>query len=388
MLTQVGLVAAVLCLSLGLAREAAAYPQFQFTSGTTRCSQCHFSPAGTGLITGWGRDESGDTISLGGDGSFLHGAVELPSWLALGLDFRYVALFNDVGGPESPETVLFPMQGDAYARVAFSESVSLNVTFGARGVVRPESSTLSDRLADVPSRSISREHYLMWKPGGTGPYVRAGRFFAPYGLRLAEHPTYVRRYTGFNLYEETYNLSGGVVAEGWELHATAFMPVPAGFPDVLQAVGHRGSGGTVYAEKRLENIALGAQTRIAVGDDESRYQGGGIGKIYFEGAKLLLMGEADFIRRAFPGYGQNELVGYLNATFFPMKGLMTGLALEHYQENLSVAKTARRAFNLQINFFPWAHFEIVLLGRYQMTGSGSADGAPASLGMLQLHYYL
>ena len=31
--------------------RAFAYPQFQFSSGTTRCAQCHYSPAGGGLIT-------------------------------------------------------------------------------------------------------------------------------------------------------------------------------------------------------------------------------------------------------------------------------------------------------------------------------------------------
>ena len=78
-----------------LAGRAEAYPQFQFSSGTTRCSQCHFSPAGGGLITAWGRDESGDTISLGGDGAFLHGAWSPPAWLALGADLRLAATRTD-----------------------------------------------------------------------------------------------------------------------------------------------------------------------------------------------------------------------------------------------------------------------------------------------------
>ena len=38
----------------------------------------------------------------------------------------------------------------------------------------------------------------MWRPAALGPYVRAGRFFAPFGLRLAEHYAYVRRDTGYN----------------------------------------------------------------------------------------------------------------------------------------------------------------------------------------------
>src|SRR6266849_3576323 len=87
------LIAAVVLL--GGAREAAAYPQFQFSSGTNRCSQCHYSPSGGGLLTSWGRDESADTISMGGDGAFLHGLVSPPSWLGIGGGFRLAALSND-----------------------------------------------------------------------------------------------------------------------------------------------------------------------------------------------------------------------------------------------------------------------------------------------------
>src|SRR4029077_2804034 len=123
---------AFLLVSVVFGGAAQAYPQFQFSSGTNRCSQCHYSPAGGGLITSWGRDESGDTISLGGDGAFLHGLWSPPSWLALGADVRLATIRNDVGGPESPEVAYFPMQGDFYGRVAFSDAFSLNVTLGIR----------------------------------------------------------------------------------------------------------------------------------------------------------------------------------------------------------------------------------------------------------------
>jgi len=51
-------------------------------------------------------------------------------------------------------------------------------------------------------------------------------------------------------------------------------------------------------------------------------------------------------------------------------------------------KSGRNAFDLQINLFPYAHFELLLLGRYQLSGGGSSDGAPGTMGMLQLHYYI
>src|SRR5579863_9418020 len=268
--------------------RAVAYPQFQFSSGTTRCSQCHYDPGGGGLIPSWGRDESGDTISLGGDGAFLHGLWEPPSWLALGADVRLAALVNGSGGPESPVFSFFPMQADGYARFAFGDQFSLYLQGGIRGDVGRDQ-TFDNRIDSVTDRLISNEHYLMWRPSATGPYARIGKFFAPYGLRFVEHIFFVQRYTGFDIYNETYNISGGYVADDWELHLTLFAPPPESFPNPLQSVGVRESGGAGYGEKRFKGIAaLGLQTRIGVATEASRYEFGAVGKLWVEQSKILL----------------------------------------------------------------------------------------------------
>ncbi len=390
-LRRLGITALFCLVAFATARDAQAYPQFQFSSGTNRCSQCHQSPSGGGLLTSWGRDESGDTISLGGDGAFLHGLVSTPSWLALGGDLRFAVINNDVGSPAGPEVEAFPMQADLYARVALGDAWSINVIGGARGVVRPDDDSPLGRLGTTADRLISREHYLMWRPSATGPYARIGRFFAPYGLRFAEHIYYVRRYTGFNLYEETYNVSGGFVEEDWEAHATAFAPVPTGLPDFLRSVGPREYGLTGYGELRLAKMsAIAGQFRLGFADDESRLQGGVIGKLWLDKAKLLFLGEADLIHQSLKGsgYAQNQLVSFTGVNLFPTRGLMLGVAYERFQEDLSYSYTGRNAYDFQLNFFPWAHCEAVLLGRYQLTGGGPVDGGTARLVMLQLHYYL
>lgn len=371
--------------------RAFAYPQFQFSSGTTRCSQCHYDPAGGGLITSWGRDESGDTISLGGNGGFAHGAWTPPSWLALGADVRVAGLYNNSGGPQGAELDAFPMQADGYARFAFTEQFSLYVQGGIRGDTRPADSSVSGRFSTVGDRLISNEHYLMWKSGGTGPYLRAGRFFAPYGLRFVEHIYWVQRYTGYDLYNETYNLSGGYVQDEWELHVSAFTPPPESFPDALQSVGRRESGAAAYAEKRWDGTGmLALQMRLGFGSEVSRYQGGAVGKLWLEKGRALLLGEADVIRAnvSAASAGETQLVTYLGVDLFPRRGWMVGVAHELYQEDLSVKGTAHDAFDLEVNFFPWAHFELLALGRYQFTGTGGASEPSASMFMLQLHYYL
>jgi hypothetical protein len=329
---------------------------------------------------------------MGGDGAFLHGLVSLPSWLGIGGDLRLALLTNDVGSPAGTEVAAFPMQADLYVRAAFGEAWSLNVTGGVRGVARPDDGSVGGRISSAANDLMSREHYLMWRPSATGPYARIGRFFAPYGLRFVEHVYYVRRYTGFDLYQETYNIAGGYVADEWEAHATLFAPVPTSFPAPLQSVAPSEWGFAGYGERRFAKMsALAGQLRLAKGTaGESRYQVGGVGKLWVEQAKVLFLGEADFIRQTFSGvsYGQNQFVSYTGAWFFPVRGLMGGIAYERFQENLAVSTTGRNAYDLQINFFPWAHCEAVLLGRFQLTGSGAIDGGTASLFMFQLHYYL
>ncbi|HEY4183811.1 MAG TPA: hypothetical protein VGP07_02030 [Polyangia bacterium] len=377
--------AIVVVLSLG-AREAQAYPQFQFSSGTQRCAQCHYSPAGFGLLTSWGRDEGADTISRGGDGAFLSGAWTPPDWLALGGDFRGAGIINDAGSSGPPEVAVFPMQADLYGRVGFGDSgISVYVAGGARGTTRPGDDSAAAHIESV----MSREHYVMWKPSATGAYVRAGRFYAPYGLRTAEHIYYIRSVTGFNLYEETYNLSGGYLEENWELHVTAFTPPPNSLPLPLRSTA-TGSGAAAYAERRFDSSAsLALQTRVSINKEQTLIQGGTVGKLWLDRPRILFMGELDIQRRSTSGgNGVNQLVAYVGPTFFPVKGLMTALAIERYQEDLRVAGTAHTAVDAQVNFFPWAHCEIVLLGRYQMNGAGLADGPADTLGMLQFHYYL
>ena len=120
----------------------------------------------------------------------------------------------------------------------------------------------------------------------------------------------------------------------------------------------------------------------------SRYQNSAIGKVWIEKAKLLFLGEADFIIQNFPtpSYTQNQFVSYLGVTYFPIRGVMIGPMYERFQENLAVSGTGRNAYDLEINIFPYAHFEVVLFGRYMTVGQ---QGQPAAtLMMAQLHYYL
>jgi hypothetical protein len=377
-LRLVSIIALIVCAAPQLAQ---AYPQWQFSSGTSRCSQCHFAPAGGGLISDYGRTANADDLStFKGEGGFLHGAVELPSWLALGADLRGVILRHDNGEPSRTKTAIFPMQADGYGRILFGEGISLSVTAGIRGQARSDLGPFGDDNA-VPASGTkfeSREHYLMWRPTAQGPYLRAGRFFAPYGLRVAEHPNYIRRDVGNNLLQETYGLSAGMLAKEWELHVTAFVP------DFLRDFGGREKGAAAVYEARFSDAyALAVQARVGNTDDGTRYGGGAYGKAWVPAINTLFMAEGDLFHWS-QGSGPNQLVGYAGLTVFPAKGLWLGGYGEVNQTSISAKNTATTALNGQLNWFPYPHFEFVVLGRLQ---SPQGQGSTKSL-LLQLHYFL
>src|SRR6187549_3168182 len=110
---------AVLGLALCAETTAHAYPQWQLSTGSARCNECHYAPGGGGLINGYGRDAIGSELStFAGDGNLLHGTVRPPSWLAAGGDFRGAFVANGVQDPGGPVYGVFPLQADVYARAA------------------------------------------------------------------------------------------------------------------------------------------------------------------------------------------------------------------------------------------------------------------------------
>jgi hypothetical protein len=380
------LVLAPLALLALIEGRAEAYPQWQLSTGATRCSQCHYAPGGGGLITSYGRDAAGDELStFQTDGNFLHGAVRLPSWLAVGGDLRGAFVSNDVQDPSGTTTAVFPMQADLAARVAFGAGFSLSAIGGFRGQVRSGNDLIPTQNYQPVSTStlISREHYLMWQPEVIGPYVRAGRFYAPYGLRLAEHILYVNRDLGFDELEETYNVSGGFIYDAWELHLTAFAP------DFVRHIGSDESGGAAYYERRLfgDRVALGGQARIAVAPGITRYMVGGVGKAYVDKLRTLFMAEVDGVNLVVSDAAvdaRQQVVGAAGFAVLPTRGLIVTLLGERNQIDLSVRDDAYTAATALVNWFPMAHFELQVMGRLQYPGGGPA----AKTLFAQLHYYL
>lgn len=380
---QLRLALAAACLVLVTATSAQAYPRFQFTTDNARCSECHISPAGGGLLNEYGRGEAADTISMGGSESFLgdgrpfNGLFEAPEWFRFGGDYRG-ALIVRQSEDQDIEVLGFPMQVDLYTHVKLGDAISLSVTAGVRGAAR------DNTRPPVAERFVSREHFVMWRPEDTGPYVRAGRFFPVYGLRDVDHTSVLRRRLGFHVLEEPYAISGGLVEGDQELHATVYTGSP------LFSGGRKATGAAGYWEKRIRDLtgAVGAQAKVDFTSEDVRYLAGGVGKLWLAGPKLLLLGELDVGAQQFRTSGPTalQLAAHAGVTYVWRTWLMPSLTLERYENDLTLRESARDSVTLGLQFFPRAHWEIMLLGKLE--AQGGAYGDANGYTMLMLHYYL
>ncbi len=380
---------AVLLASAGLLaaaeRSAVAYPQWQLTSGSVRCNECHYSPAGGGLINSYGRDAVGDQLStFDGDGNLLHGKVTPPSWLAVGADLRGAFVANGVQDPDGTTVAAFPMQADVGARVAIPRGFSVMATLGVRGITRdPNVDVTGQEFQPVSaSRLISREHYVMWQPEVQGKYVRMGRYFAPYGLRFAEHVLYIRRDLGFDQLEESYNLSAGYTYQKWELHLTAFAP------DFVRHIGSEEKGFAGLYERRLldDKLALGGQARIADGPGATHFMWGGVGKLNVERLRTLFLAEADFVHNRYDDRAvgwTTQLIALAGFSVLPVRGVIITLLGERNQTDVKIRGAAWTAATALVNWFPYPHFELQVMGRLQFPAGGDI----AKTLFAQAHYF-
>lgn len=367
---------------VGAAGVAHAYPQFQLSQESS-CSACHLSPAGGGLINDYGRDEAGATLSRGGDGRLLHGLWDPPEWFAIGGDFRFATVGRRVPVQHASQEahrsdlLMFPMQADVNLRFMKGD-FALAFSAGVRG----QSQEPERQNPILLERLWSREHYASYAIDEH--QIRVGRFFPVFGLRLHDHTAYVRRFMGWNLNEEPYAAEFAHYGEKTEIHATAFVP-----PLAILGSGLRPRGATVHVERRVsDNGIAGAQARVGVGPGDVRYTIGGIGKWFDPATRVLWLAELDFQQQTFrgDGPGRTQIASYFGASRWATRGVLVSGAVHVWESDVALERTMRQAFELAVQYFPWAHTEAHLVARTSSSGGSVED--PTYMMMLQLHYYL
>jgi hypothetical protein len=181
------------------ARDAAAEPKY-LSKQYTRCTTCHVSPTGGGLLSAYGRSLShrelsttgaaapaaGEPEPQPGEEAFLWNALrDALGPVQLGVNLRPSHLRYDFAGFNSDRNLL--MTADVQAAVRVNDWVF----FGQVG-----------RELDEGEFTLDSSEYWGGRQPEEGTGFRAGRFLPAYGVRFADHTSYNRVYLGLAQYDQ------------------------------------------------------------------------------------------------------------------------------------------------------------------------------------------
>lgn len=201
-----------LSVTLGVAANVSAEPMFM-AKQYTRCSACHYSPSGGGLLTPYGRSLSGSELSMtrrtrsasepdlnaSAEEAFLFGALgDALGPLNLGLELRPSHLRYSFGDVSDSRNLW--MNADLVAAVRVGHLTA----YGEVG-----------RQPTTPDPTIdSYEHWVEYT-SSKGLSIRGGRFLPAFGIRYADHTTLTRSALGFDKYDQIYGIEVSKATDRW-----------------------------------------------------------------------------------------------------------------------------------------------------------------------------
>ena len=287
-----------------------------------------------------------------------------PSWLALGADLRLAAHAHRrrrrTRRRRAPGS---RCRRDLYARFAFGDAFSLYLAGGVRGEVRPRrrlgpGARFTTASPTASSRASTTSCGARARPARTRASAASTR---PTASASSSTSTTSAATPGYNLYDETYNASGGYVADDWEVHLTAFTPPPSELPRPAAVGRHArvGRRGLLREALRRHVRARGRRRASASARRSTATRAAWSASSGSSQAKLLFLGEADVIQPARPRrrrYGQNQFVSYIGATVVPGPRRHGRRRLRALPGGpLGQGDRPQRRSTWQVNFFPWAH---------------------------------
>ena len=205
MTTRTWSVGAMFCALLLVAGRAESEPRF-LSKQYTRCSSCHYSATGGGLLTSYGRSLSGQELAttrrvspqpsaenvVSGEEAFLFGVLgEHLGPLQLGISLRPSHLRYESG--------------------TFSDSRNLLMNADIEGAYRAGGWTAygeAGRMPEIEGKAAtfySREHWISYATA-RGVEIKVGRYLPAYGVHFADHTSFNRSVLGFDKHDQVYGI--------------------------------------------------------------------------------------------------------------------------------------------------------------------------------------
>jgi hypothetical protein len=367
----------VVCTAIGLAlgtASARAEPAL-LSRQYTRCTTCHYSPTGGGLLTPYGRSLSRQELSTfgradpgtkGREETSLYGLLgDTLGPVQVGIDVRPAHLHLDFGEVGTSRDML--MTGDLLA------------------AYRVNGWTVYGEVGREPLPSGSKiDSYEYWVAHETtkGLGFRAGRFLPAYGIRLADHTAFTRVNLGLDSYDQVYALE---VSQTWDHHLLQLSVGPGRADSVLHDDGRQAFTATGRFQFDLGPSSVlvasglyGNQSRI-----DARNGAGGLAFGFSPTKRLTIWTEGDAQFRQ--GTAGAPAYTLLNETSFEVfRGIWLKFSPQlHTEYGDTSGGVVRMLF--EANLLPRTHWNIDV--SYYRDRSRASD-IVTKIFLAQLHLYL
>ncbi len=281
----------------GPAAPASAEPTF-LSKQYPRCTACHYSASGGGLLTPYGRSLSREEIStfgrrgpsaaagaaVRGEEGFLFGALPSDSPLQLGLDARPSHLAIEAGGRALPDR-------------------NFLMNLEVQAAWRQDRWTVYGTAGRAPDRGsgefVSYEHWVAWQ-ATERVTVRGGRFLPAYGVRFADHTSFTRAWRNLAEDDQIYGVEVGVSTDRTLLQVAVG---PGRAASLLDDDGREAitASGRFQLDLGPRTVVAGSVLHRARSDAAPRSTDTGLSLGYAPAAWLTTWTHADFRFQRLPG---------------------------------------------------------------------------------------
>ncbi|MFC3123323.1 hypothetical protein [Agaribacter flavus] len=353
-------ISAILVSLLSLSNSAVAEPYLAIKT-KAKCSACHVNPIGGGMRTKFGT---------------LYGHTQLPKEISdiVGADIGEITDYLKIGGNFRYNAQASRNEADESSSTFRVESAQVYVA------IQPKNSKFSLYLDQqiAPGAAVNREAFLKYNYA-SNHYIKAGKMYVPYGLRLEDDTSFVRQVTGFN-----FDSSDNGVELGLEYDDTTLNFFVTNGTSAVSNNDDKFLFGA-KAEHLFGNARVGGTVVVNDSDaNEQRFYNvyGGL-----TWGNWVFLGEANLIEtEGITSSSIEELVGLIEANYQLQKGLNVKLTGEYYDPDRGIDENQETRYSLVVEYTPLSMLQVRL-------GVRSSEGIPQQpsrtneLLFLQSHVY-
>jgi len=346
-----------------------------------RCTTCHYSPTGGGLLTPYGRSLTREELSTMRGTSHGQAGATGP---ARGEEAFLWGTLGDALGPVSVGIDLRPGHLDVRLPGGGKETRDLLMNADIAAAYQSHGWTVYGELGRQPfatgTRVESWEHWVEYKtPGGLG--LRAGRFLPAYGIHFADHTAYNRRPLGLDTVDQVYGLE---LSLSTDRHLVQLMASPGRADDILHHSDQRSfnASGRFQLDLSPRTVLVASGIFRAASDVVARNGATGLAFGFSPVRRLTIWTEGDAQFQQGAGGAAYVLVN--ETSFEAFRGVWLKVSPQWLTAfGDSSGGTFRLAF--EANLLPRTHWNVDL-SHYR--DRGRSNGIVVKTTLLQLHLYL